>query len=276
MNDMQVFTNNMFGQVRVVQREGEPWFVAGDVCDYFGVTNRNRVMQQIDPDDKGGTQIDTPGGRQTVTIISESGLYALLFALQPTKARGIDDDVINKRVEQIRKFKRWITHEVIPAIRKTGGYIVGENSMTDEELMAKALLMARNKIQQRDERIKALEHSNTALEAKVEEDRPKVAFADAVVASDKSILIGEFAKILRQNGFKIGQQRLFQRLRDEGYLCSSKGDRYNSPTQRSMELGLFEIKEHTVIAPDGRNILSKTTKISPKGQIYFTNKYLRK
>lgn len=273
MNDMQVFTNNMFGQVRVVQREGEPWFVAGDVCDYFGVTNRNRVMQQIDPDDKGGTQIDTPGGRQTVTIISESGLYALLFALQPTKARGVDEDVINKRVEQIRKFKRWITHEVIPAIRKTGGYIAGQETLSDDELMARALLVAQNTIKLREERIKALEHSNTALEAKVEADAPKVLFADSVAASSQSILIGELAKILRQNGIEIGQNRLFERLRKEGYL-GTHGEYYNIPTQRAMDLKLFEIKKRAINSPDGRNIVSTTVKVTGKGQQYFVNRYL--
>lgn len=259
MNELQTFKSNMFGQVRVTQRNGDIWFVAADVCKSLDITNPTVALDRLDDDEKAKFNLGLRGG--DIGCVNRYGLFAL---------------VLGSRKKEARLFKRWITHEVLPAIQDNGGYIAGQENMTDAEIMARAIIVAQNTIKQRDERIKALEHSNTALEAKVEEDRPKVAFADAVVASDKSILIGEFAKILRQNGFKIGQQRLFQRLRDEGYLCSSKGDRYNSPTQRSMELGLFEIKEHTVIAPDGRNILSKTTKISPKGQIYFTNKYLRK
>lgn len=258
MNDMQVFTNNMFGQVRVIQREGEPWFVAADVCKSLEIGNSRQAVARLDDDEKGVISTDTLGGQQQVTIVNEPGLYTL---------------VLGSRKPEARLFKRWITHEVIPAIRKTGGYIAGEKSMTDEELMAKALLMAQNKIQQRDERIKALEHSNTALEAKVEADAPKVLFADSVAASNQSILIGELAKILRQNGIEIGQNRLFERLRKEGYL-GTHGEYYNIPTQRAMDLKLFEIKKRAINSPDGRNIVSTTVKVTGKGQQYFVNRYL--
>lgn len=133
MNELQIFTNDTFGEVRTVTRGGEPWFVAADVCEFFGVTNRNRALQSLDEDEKGGTQIDTPGGTQTMTIISESGLYSLLFYLQPTKARGISDEQIAERCELLRKYKRWITHEVIPSIRRHGAYITTE---TAEKIMA--------------------------------------------------------------------------------------------------------------------------------------------
>lgn len=266
-NQMQVFNNATFGNIRVVQQDGEPWFVVSDVCEYFGITNRNRVMQQIDAEDKGGTQINTPGGKQTVTIINESGLYALLFALQPTKARGIDEDVVQKRVEQIKLFKRWITHEVIPTIRKHGAYMTPE---TIEKTLTDPDFIIQLATQLKDEQAK-----RAALEAKIEADAPKVLFSDSVEASDCSILVGQLAKQLRQNGVDIGQQRLFKRLREEGYLCSSRGDRYNMPTQRAMDMGLFEIKERTVNNPDGSIRVTFTPMVSGKGQIYFTNRYMK-
>ena len=258
MNDMQVFTNNMFGQVRVVQRDGEPWFVAADVCKALEIDRT--ATRRLDDDEKGVHSTHTPGGQQDVTIVNEPGLYTL---------------VLGSRKPEAKLFKRWITHEVIPAIRKTGGYIAGQETLSDDELMARALLVAQNTIKLREERIKALEHSNTALEAKVEADAPKVLFADSVAASSQSILIGELAKILRQNGIDIGQNRLFERLRKEGYLGTS-GEYYNIPTQRAMDLKLFEIKKRAINSPDGRNIVSTTVKVTGKGQQYFVNRYLTK
>lgn len=258
MNDMQVFTNNMFGQVRVIQREGEPWFVAADVCKALEIGNSRQAIVRLDDDEKGVISTDTLGGQQQVNIVNEPGLYTL---------------VLGSRKPEARLFKRWITHEVIPAIRKTGGYIAGQETLSDDELMARALLVAQNTIKLREERIKALEHSNTALEAKVEADAPKVLFADSVAASSQSILIGELAKILRQNGIEIGQNRLFERLRKEGYL-GTHGEYYNIPTQRAMDLKLFEIKKRAINSPDGRNIVSTTVKVTGKGQQYFVNRYL--
>ena len=258
MNDTQVFTNNMFGQVRVVQRDGEPWFVAADVCKALEIDRT--ATRRLDDDEKGVHSTHTPGGQQDVTIVNETGLYTL---------------VLGSRKPEARLFKRWITHEVIPAIRKTGGYLAGQETLSDDELMARALLVAQNTINLREERIKALEHSNTALEAKVEADAPKVLFADSVAASSQSILIGELAKILRQNGIDIGQNRLFERLRKEGYL-GTYGEYYNIPTQRAMDLKLFEIKKRAINSPDGRNIVSTTVKVTGKGQQYFVNRYLTK
>ena len=258
MNDMQVFTNNMFGQVRVVQRDGEPWFVAADVCKALEIDRT--ATRRLDDDEKGVHSTHTPGGQQDVTIVNEPGLYTL---------------VLGSRKPEAKLFKRWITHEVIPAIRKTGGYIAGQETLSDDELMARALLVAQNTIKLREERIKALENSNTALEAKVKADAPKVLFADSVAAGSQSILIGELAKILRQNGIDIGQNRLFERLRKEGYL-GTYGEYYNIPTQRAMDLKLFEIKKRAINSPDGRNIVSTTVKVTGKGQQYFVNRYLTK
>lgn len=257
-NELQVFENNQFGQVRAIMKDGEPWFVAADVCNVFGETNRNRAMQSLDDDEKGYTQIDTPGGEQKMSIINESGLYALLFAMQPQKARGVTDEHIEKRQNMLRAFKRWVTHDVIPSIRKTGAY------MTPETI---------EKVLMNPDTIISLATQLKELQTKVEQDKPKVLFADAVAASQTSILIGDLAKLIRQNGVEVGQNRLFQWLRDNGYLCST-GERYNLPTQKSMELKLFEVKETTISNPDGSIRITRTTKVTGKGQAYFVNKFL--
>lgn len=257
MTTLQLF--NYGGQeVRTVLIEGEPHFVAADVCDYFGVTNRNRVMQSVDTEDKGGTQIDTPGGRQTVTVINESGLYSLLFSLQPQKARGLDQSAIESKMEHVRKFKRWITHEVLPAIRKTGTYGVPATPQT----YAEALRELASKVE-----------AHAALEAKIAADAPKVLFADSVATSKSTILIGDLAKILRGNGVEVGANRLFAQLREDGYLIRRQGSDWNMPTQRAMELGLFKVKETAVTHSDGHVTVSKTPKVTGKGQAYFINRY---
>lgn len=261
MNELQVFQNDQFGQVRTVQKDGEPWFVAADVCNTFGEKNRNRAMQGLDEDEKGYTQIDTPGGTQKMAIVNEPGLYALLFAMQPQKARGVSDDYIENRMNQLKAFKRWITHEVIPSIRKSGGYIAGQENMTDAELLSKALLVAHRQIEARD--------------AQIEVMTPKALFADAVSASKTSILIGDLAKLLKQNGCDIGQKRIFAWLRDNGYLIRQKGASYNTPTQRSMDMKLFDVKETTITHADGHIAINRTTKVTGKGHQYFINKFLK-
>ena len=193
----------------------------------------------------------TPGGEQAVTIINESGLYSL---------------VLGSKLESSRRFKRWVTSEVLPAIRKTGGYIAGENNITDDELLAQALLVAQRKLTERTQQLET-------VNAKLEEAKPKIVFADAVSASKTSIMIGDLAKIIRQNGVEIGQKRLFDWLRKNGYIMKN-GTSKNLPTQRSMEHGWFEVKEHVVVTPSGENKITRTTKVTPNGQIYFINKLL--
>lgn len=195
--------------------------------------------------------MDTPGGKQQLTIIDEAGLYSLIMRAKTDKAEA---------------FQEWVTSEVIPSIRKTGGYIAGSENMTDAEIMAKAVLVAQSTIRQRDQRIKELESDVAAA-------KPKVLFADAVSASDSTILIGDLAKILKQNGHPIGQKRLFIWMRENGYLIKRQGADYNSPTQRAMELGLFKIKETAITHADGHVSVSKTTKVTGKGQEYFINKF---
>lgn len=253
MNNLQIFDSPDFGQIRTIQQNGEPWFVGKDVADILGYQNGSRdVNRHVDEDDRQNYQNGTFESNRGLTIINESGLYSLILSSKMPKAK---------------EFKRWVTSEVIPAIRKNGGYIAGSEKMTDAEIMAKAVLVAQSTIRQRDQRIKELESDVAAA-------KPKVLFADAVSASDSTILIGDLAKILKQNGYNTGQKRLFQWLRDNGYLIKRQGADYNSPTQHSMELGLFRVKETPIIHADGHVTVNKTVKVTPKAQIYFANKFL--
>lgn len=246
MNELQVFQNDQFGQVRTVQKDGQPWFVAADVCRALELGRTWNALQRIDADEKDAISISTPGGQQDMSIVNEPGLYTL---------------VLGSRKPEARAFKRWITHEVIPSIRKSGGYIAGQETMTDAELLSKALLVAHRQIEARDAQIEAM--------------TPKALFADAVSASKTSILIGDLAKLLKQNGCDIGQKRLFAWMRDNGYLIRQKGASYNSPTQRSMELKLFEVKESTITHADGHITINRTAKVTGNGQQYFINKFLK-
>lgn len=175
--------------------------------------------------------------------------------------------MLSSKLPTAKKFKHWITSEVLPVIRRTGGYIANAETMTDAEIMSKALLIAKQTIENREQRI----HS---LEAETERMKPKEIFADAVSASNSSILIGDLAKILHGNGIKIGRGRLFAWMREHGFLIKQKGTSYNMPTQRAMELGLFRVKEGSYVDGKGNNIITKTTKVTGKGQQYFINKFL--
>lgn len=247
MNELQIFNSSEFGQIRTVTKDNEPWFVASDICKALDIKNVTQAIQRLDNDERSMFNI----GRQGDTnCVNEYGLYNLVLA---------------SRKQGAKEFKRWITHEVIPSIRKSGGYIAGQEQMSDSELMAKALLVAQKQIEQRNSIIEQ-------QKAKIEADKPKTIFADAVSASKTSILIGDLAKLICQNGYKIGQKRLFEWLRENGYLIKS-GSSKNMPMQRYIEQGLFEIKESNVQNPDGSVRITKTTKITGKGQIYFVNKF---
>ncbi len=173
---------------------------------------------------------------------------------------------MGSKLPSAKKFKKWVTSEVLPSIRKTGGYIAGEENMTEDELILKAMNVLNTKVEK-------LRQKNEQLEGTIEEQKPKVLFANSVETSKSSILVGELAKILKQNGHEIGQNRLFQWLRDNGYLISRKGTDYNMPTQKAMNLGLFQIKETSITHSDGHISVNKTTKVTGKGQIYFVNKF---
>lgn len=250
MTELQVFNHPQFGTVRAVEIQGEPWLVGKDVAGALGYgagkSLANAVAKHVDGDDKGVTEMVTPGGKQKVVIINESGLYSLVFG---------------SKLPEAKKFKHWVTSEVLPSIRRDGGYMHTSPDMTDEEIMARAVLLGQKKIEEQAKRI--------------QEMRPKEIFADRVSASESSILVGDLAKLLKQNGVDMGQKRLFRWLRDKGYLIKY-GISYNLPTQRSMELGLFEIKETTITHSDGHISISKTVKVTGKGQVYFVNKFLVK
>lgn len=270
MTDMQIFENPEFGKIRTIEADGEPWIMAADVCKTFGVSNGRNITARLDEDEKGVYSVDTLGGKQNVTFVNESGLYRMLLSMNPakSKARGVSDEEIAKRQEQLKKFKRWVTHDVLPSIRKTGGYIAGQEKMTDAEILANAILVAQRTIAARDERIAALSAENERL-------TPLAEFGGSIIASDTSILIGMLATLLQQNGLDIGQNRLFARLRKEGYLIDQKGDRWNTPTQRAMAMGLFEVDTKLVQLP-GCNAgkITYTTRVTPKGQKYFIDKYV--
>lgn len=247
MNELQTFKNQEFGSVRTLVINNEPWFIGKDVADVLGYKNqRDAISKHVDSEDKNTVAIHDgiTRGNPNQTIINESGLYALIFG---------------SKLESAQKFKRWVTSEVLPALRKTGQYQVKE--LSGSELMAKALIEAQSVLAAKDKQI--------------EEMKPKALFADAVATSHTSILVGELAKILKQNGIDMGQKRLFAWLREKGYLIKRQGTDYNMPTQKAMELGLFEIKEGSYVNGSGVNITTKTPKITGKGQQYFINKFLQ-
>lgn len=248
--ELQIFSNSEFGEIRTITKDNEPWFVASDICRSLDLSNPTMAMQRIDDDEKAKFNLGLSGGE--TNCVNEYGLYSLALA---------------SRKKEAKDFKRWITHEVLPSIRKNGGYIAGQETMPDEELMAKALLVANNKIAERD---KIIEQK----QARIEQMKPKEIFADAVATSHTSILVGDLAKLICQNGVQIGQRRLFVWLRDKGYLIKS-GSSCNMPTQRYIEQGLFEIKESNLVNPDGSVRITRTPKVTGKGQVYFVNKFLK-
>ena len=249
MNELKIFENAEFGQVRTVTIDNEPWFVGKDVAEALGYAKaRNAIASHVSDEDKKDAPIQgTPGGTQTMTMINESGLYALIFG---------------SKLEAAKRFKHWVTSEVLPAIRKHGAYAVDE-LLNNPDMAIKAFTA----LKEERERNKLLQADNARM-------KPKEIFADAVAASKQSILIGELAKLLKQNGYDTGEKRLFTYLRDNGYLIRRKGTDYNAPTQKCMEMGLFEVKETAVTHSDGHTTINKTTKITGKGQQYFINKFL--
>lgn len=250
MNELQIFENPEFGAVRTVELNGEPWLVGKDVAQALGYSNtRDALAKRVDPEDKGVANCDTLGGSQAVTIINESGLYSL---------------VLSSKLPTARKFRHWVTSEVLPSIRRHGLYAADE-LLNNPDLMIQAM-----------EALKSERAKNQQLTEKVRQDAPKVLFAESVEASNHSILIFDLAKILRQNGVQIGGNRLFEWMRENSYLIKRKGSDWNMPTQRSMEMGLFEIKESSHIHSDGHVSITKTPKVTGKGQTYFINLFLSK
>ena len=248
MNDLQVFENEEFGQIRTVEINGDPWFVGKDITDVLGFVNASKALaDHVDPEDKLNNESLSSLGQRGGWLINESGLYSL---------------ILGSRIPGAKKFKRWVTSDVLPQIRKTGGYQMPQTysealrALADKAEEAERLTLVNKKLEEQNLRM-----------------RPKEIFADAVAASKTSILVGELAKLITQNGYEIGQTRLFKWLRENGYLMSS-GTSYNMPMQRYVQQGLFEIKESNVQNPDGSVRITKTTKVTGKGQQYFINKFI--
>ncbi|MDU5272019.1 MAG: phage antirepressor KilAC domain-containing protein [Finegoldia magna] len=255
MNELQIFKNSEFGEIRTVTKNNEPWFVAIDVCNALDLKNPTVSVGRLDEDEV--TKFNLGGLSGESNIVSEYGLYNLILA---------------SRKKEAKKFKRWITHEVIPSIRKHGAYMsseVIEKTLSDPDYLIR---LATNLKEEKAKRALA--------EAQIERDKPKVLFADTVSSSNKSCLVGELAKLISQEAIrrgeinkKIGQNNLFAWMRSSGYLCKS-GERKNQPLQQYVEQGLFELKKGSYVDSNGSNITTTTTKVTGKGQIYFVNKFL--
>jgi anti-repressor protein len=267
MENITIFNNAMFGEIRVAGTSEQPLFCAADVCKALGYANgRDAIVKHVDTPDVAkcdigvitGKKADGSNAYQTVSLsfVNESGLYSLIFG---------------SKLETAKQFKRWVTSEVLPSIRKHGGYLTDK---TIDEIANDPDLLMKLATALKEEKQKRLAAEQEAIEKQlqIEEDRPKVVLANAITTSKTSILIGEFAKIMRQNGVPTGEKRMFEYMRKNGYLCAC-GERYNKPTQKAMEMGLFELKETSIIAGDVHKVVS-TTKITGKGQEYFANKFL--
>ena len=249
MNELKTFENAQFGQVRGIERDGEPWFVAVDVCNALGIGNSRMAVAKLDDDEKGVNLTDTLGGKQELTIVNESGLDSL---------------VLGSRKPEAKAFKRWITHDVIPSIRKTGGYIASAPEETPEEIMARALVVAQETINRHKVQLEA-------AQAKIEADAPKVLFAETVSKAEGNILVREMAKILKQHGYDTGEHRLYETLKRDGFIIKAGADR-NMPTQKSMNMGLMRITERTIGSGD-QTFMRRTATVTGKGQIYFLQRY---
>lgn len=259
MNNIQVFNNKEFGEIRAVQINNTPYFNLKDICRILDIKNSSDAKTRLSQDGVATTEVGVQTGIKSdgtpaiqkvqATFINESNLYKLIF---------------QSRKAEAEKFTEWVTSEVLPNIRKFGMY-------AKDELLDNPDLLLDVITKYKEEREKT-----KLLEEQIQQDKPKVLFADAVSASHTSILIGDLAKLLKQNGYDTGQKRLFEELRNEGYLIKQKGDSYNMPTQKSMNLELFEVKETTINNPDGSIRITKTPKVTGKGQQYFINMFLAK
>lgn len=243
MSDIQLFQSDEFGTLRTFIEGKEVLFAATDVAKALGYGDATHLTRRLDEDEKGLRSVETLGGKQKLSVITEAGLYSA---------------VLGSNVPRAKAFKRWVTHEILPAIRQNGAYVASNGSESDEDLIARALVAAKAAIDRKDRELAEM--------------RPKALFADAVAASDGTCLVGEFAKMLRQNGVPVGQNRLFSWLRDDGFLGKTGSNR-NVPSQRAMELGLFRIKETAITHSDGHVTINRTPKLTGKGQRYFLARY---
>lgn len=250
MTDLQIFKNPEFGEIRTLEENGKILFCAADIAKALGYANPNKA---VNDHCRAITKRSTPisGKMQGINFIPEGDVYRL---------------ITHSKLSAAEKFEKWVFDEVLPTIHKHGAY------MTPDKL--EEVLLKPDTLIQLAQNLKAEQEKRRALEVKMEEQKPKVLFAESVEVAKTSILIGELAKLLKQNGINIGQNRLFEWLRNNGYLIRRQGSDYNMPTQRAMEMGLFEIKETTITHSDGHIHVSKTPKVTGKGQVYFVNLFV--
>lgn len=251
MNNLQVFNYNG-NEVRTIQKDGETWWVLKDVCNVLDLSDTNKTAERLDVDELTRIKFVTGGQNREMLCINESGLYNVILRSDKPEAKP---------------FRKWVTSEVLPSIRKHGAY------MTPQKI--EEVLLNPDTVIQLATNLKTEREKRMELERQAEKDKPLVAFANSVSVAKTSILIGELAKLLKQNGIEMGQNRLFTWMRKNGYLISRKGTDYNMPTQRSMEMKLFEIKETTISHGDGHTSINRTPKVTGKGQIYFINLFLK-
>jgi anti-repressor protein len=250
MNELKIFENKEFGNVRVINKDNEPWFVGKDIADNLGYQNGSRdIERHVDLEDRRIDLINSSGQRRKMTIINESGLYSL---------------IMSSKLESAKRFKRWVTSEILPSIRKHGAYMTPETiekTLTNPDFIIKIA-----------KRLKAEQYKNKALENKIEKNKPKIYFANEVANSNSTILVGEMAKLLNQLGIDTGQNRFYKWLRENGYVIKRRGHDNNVPTQKSMDLGIMRIKENTITRGD-TTMITKTTMVTGKGQRYFIEKF---
>lgn len=253
MNQLQVFNNKEFGQVRTVKQGEDVWFVAKDVSDILGFSEASAMTRTLDADERGLRDIQTIQGLQKLTVINESGLYS---------------SILRSRKKEAKAFKKWVTSEVLPSIRKHGAYMtdqVLEQAVTNPDFAIGLL----TKLKEEKEKL-------AAAQQQIVQQQPLVTFAEAVQVSTNLITVKQLANLMRQKGIDTGQNRLFEWFRENGYLCRKKGSLYNTPTQYSMDLELFESQEYVRTNGQGEFVTSFTTKVTGKGQLYFVNKFLGK
>lgn len=246
-------------KVRTLADGDEVMFVASDIAKILGYRDAANLARNLDDDERGIHEVSTPSGTQNMTVLTESGLYRSILNREIAYVKEPEAQAFVKR------FQRWVTHEVLPQIRRTGGYIPTTDADDDMTILAKAVMIGQRTMEAQKRRI-------AAQESHINELEPKARFADAVAASDGTCLIGELAKMLRQNGLDIGQNRLFEILRQDGYLGKTGSNR-NVPTQKAMDLGLFRIKETAITHSDGHVTINRTAKVTGKGQTYFISRY---
>lgn len=273
-DQVTIFENAQFGRIRTsISANGNPLFCLADVCKALDLGNPSQVKQRLQKNGVISNEvIDSMNRPQLMNFITEPNLYKCIF---------------QSRKKEAEQFQDWVCGEVLPSIRKSGGYMTARQDETPEQIMARALVLAKDTIDRQQAALKQSENKNYLLQCQndaltsmnegqqrhIKALMPGATFAKAVETSEHSILVGELARIIKQNGVEIGQNRLFQWLRDKGYLCK-KGEMYNQPTQKALQMGLFELKKTVITKPNGDSLVTTTTKVTGKGQIYFVNKFL--